>query len=97
MSDLECSPISGEFPRRELPRRGAPMTLASKLDDVLMTFDCPHCGMALIKKGRWFKFVGDFRCAGCQRGVRMTYDDKIRLFAKHARAAHQSLKPPATR
>ena len=71
------------------------MTLASKLDDVLITFDCPHCGVALIKKGRWFKFVGGFRCAGCQREVRIAYEDKIRLFAKHARLAKAAPRNPA--
>lgn len=61
------------------------MSLSANLFDVLLTFGCPHCGRALIKKGSWFKSAARFRCAGCQREVRIGYEDKIRLFAKHAR------------
>ncbi|SDR58272.1 hypothetical protein SAMN05519103_06066 [Rhizobiales bacterium GAS113] len=62
------------------------MTLSSKLADVPLTFECAHCGLALSKKGSWFKSARRFTCAGCQREVRLTYDDKIRIFAQHARA-----------
>jgi hypothetical protein len=67
--------------------KGAPMALSSKLDDVLLTFGCPQCGRALIKKGRWFKSVARFKCVGCQLETQITYGDKLKLFAKHARLA----------
>ena len=63
------------------------MTLSPKLSDVLLTFGCPYCGRALIRKGSWFKTAARFKCAGCQREARVTYEDKIRLFARHARSA----------
>jgi transposase-like protein len=61
------------------------MSLSANLFDVLLTFGCPQCGRALIKKGSWFKAVGRFRCEACQCEARITYEDKIRLF-KHARS-----------
>jgi transposase-like protein len=63
------------------------MALSSKLRDEPLTFACPHCGQALIKKGSWFKSAARFRCAGCQIETQMTYVEKLKLFAKHARLA----------
>jgi hypothetical protein len=60
------------------------MPLSDDLRDVPLTFHCPHCGYALIRKGRWFKSVSRVKCGGCRREIRMTYDNKIKVFAKHA-------------
>jgi transposase-like protein len=62
------------------------MSLSANLFDVLLTFGCPHCGQALIKKGSWFRSAARFKCAGCQREVQIGYEDKIKLFTKHTRA-----------
>ncbi|SDR54005.1 hypothetical protein SAMN05444161_5650 [Rhizobiales bacterium GAS191] len=64
------------------------MTLSSKLVDALLTFECAHCGLKFSKKGSWFKSAARFTCAGCQREARITYSDKIRIFARHAHLAH---------
>jgi len=61
------------------------MTLSRKLNDVPLTLHCPHCNYALTKNGSWFKSCTRFKCAACGHGMRMTYDDKLRIFAKHAR------------
>jgi transposase-like protein len=72
------------------------MTLASfKLRDVLLTFACPHCGRALLKKGSWFASTNRFRCLGCHREARIAYSDKVRLFAKHANLARRATERPA--
>jgi hypothetical protein len=61
--------------------------MARLSSDVLLTWGCLHCGPALIKKGRWFKAVAAFICAGCHREVRIAYNDKVDLFAKNAHLA----------
>jgi len=68
------------------------ISLSSNLCDALLTFGCPHCGRELIKKGQWFKSVTGFKCEGCQREARITYEDKLRLFAKHARVAEEGAR-----
>jgi hypothetical protein len=54
-----------------------------------MTFACPICGHALTKKGSWFKSASHFKCAGCQTRSRISYEDKLRLFAAHDRKINQ--------
>jgi hypothetical protein len=49
-----------------------------------LIFCCPHCGHALVRKGAWFQTVRGFKCGGCWRMLRLTYDDKVALFDKHA-------------
>jgi transposase-like protein len=60
------------------------MPLSAQLRYVALTLECKHCGHALMKNGGWFMAAPRFKCAGCQREVRITYDDKVALFAKHA-------------
>jgi DNA-directed RNA polymerase subunit RPC12/RpoP len=45
-----------------------------------LTFACPHCSHKLVKKGSWFARASGFKCAGCGRKVRISYEDKVRLF-----------------
>ncbi|SEF12650.1 hypothetical protein SAMN05444161_8804 [Rhizobiales bacterium GAS191] len=66
------------------------MPLSRYLRDVLLTFFCPQCGHTLKKRGSWFMAGHHFKCEGCQREVRLTYDDKARLFARHAHLAKRS-------
>jgi predicted RNA-binding Zn-ribbon protein involved in translation (DUF1610 family) len=49
-----------------------------------LTFNCPRCARAVIKRGSWFRAVSKFKCEGCRGEARITYDDKLALFAKHA-------------
>ena len=60
------------------------MPLARALQSVLLTMPCPHCGHRLAKKGSWFQTVSYFRCGACRRGVRVPYEEKLRLFDDHA-------------
>jgi hypothetical protein len=77
------------------------MPLSGRLIYVKLTFNCPYCGHALTKSGGWFQSVGRFQCAGCQREVKLTYDDKLALFKKHAHLVEpeqnmKAARPPQT-
>jgi hypothetical protein len=61
------------------------MTLSCKLDDALLTMTCRQCGHPCTRKGSWFKHVRTFKCAACGYATQITYDDKLRLFDKHAK------------
>jgi hypothetical protein len=52
--------------------------------DVMMTLACRTCGFALTKKGSWFKSASLYKCESCGVQGRVTYDDKVRLFARAA-------------
>ena len=67
-----------------LQKRRIAMPLSDSLRSLNLTFNCPHCDYALVKKGVWFQTVRGFKCEGCQRMLRLTYDDKVALFDKHA-------------
>ena len=60
------------------------MTLSAGLRAVDLTLECERCGHLIIKKGVWFITVSTFKCAECKGEVRLTYSDKVALFAKHA-------------
>jgi transposase-like protein len=60
------------------------MPLSGKLLRVDLTFNCPHCHHAIVKSGGWFQTIGQFKCKGCKREVRLTYADKGAVFEKHA-------------
>jgi predicted RNA-binding Zn-ribbon protein involved in translation (DUF1610 family) len=69
------------------------MGLPTHLSETLMTFECPKCGLALTRKGSWFRSASRFKCAGCGTETPITYDDKIRLFD---RATRDILRPRAS-
>jgi hypothetical protein len=50
------------------------MPLSAILLTVEMTFECPHCGRALVKTGSWFQTIGRFQCrdAKTQSGYPIT-------------------------
>jgi transposase-like protein len=60
------------------------MTLSRNLDDVMLTMLCHGCAQPCIRKGSWFKHVARFKCAQCGYATQLTYDNKQRLFDKHA-------------
>ena len=61
------------------------MTLSPKLDNAMLTRTRPQCGHPCIRKGSWFKHVGRFKCAECGYATQLTYDDKLKIFDKHAK------------
>jgi transposase-like protein len=63
------------------------MPLSGALRTVDMSFKCPLCGLALVKDGNWFMTVGRFKCEGCQAQIRLSYNDKVELFAEYAHLA----------
>jgi len=59
------------------------MAIPDELRDVEMTYECPACQNAIVKKGSWFKTIGTFRCDSCGTSLRIGYLDKVALFQKH--------------
>ncbi len=60
------------------------MLLTKSLLDVLLSYPCPHCAPSNKKKESWFQTIGHYTCPNCDRSVRITYDDKVRLFVANA-------------
>ena len=60
------------------------MPLSARLRNVDLTFQCKRCGKLIIKNGNWFISVSTFGCDECKNEMRLTYSDKVALFAKHA-------------
>jgi transposase-like protein len=63
------------------------MPLSASLLTVEMTFECPHCGHALVKRGSWFQVATRFKCKGCEGEIRLNYPDRLKIFARHAHLA----------
>jgi hypothetical protein len=60
------------------------MSLRDDFADVMMTLACRTCGFAITKKGSWVKSASHYKCVSCGVQGRVTYDDKMRLFARAA-------------
>jgi DNA-directed RNA polymerase subunit RPC12/RpoP len=60
------------------------MPLSARLRNVALTLECKGCGHLIIRKGVWFITASTFKCDECKSEVRLTYSDKVALFAKHA-------------
>ena len=57
------------------------MPLTRGLLHVFLSHSCPHCDHKQEKMGRWFQSVrSSYSCPSCGQSVRMTYEDKVRLF-----------------
>ena len=63
---------------------GVSMSLPDGFADVMMMLACRTCGIAITKKGSWFKSASRYKCESCGVQGRVTYDDKMRLFARAA-------------
>ena len=63
------------------------MSLPQSLVSARLTFECPHCNLALTRTGAWFQVISNYECEGCRRKIRITYPDKIQIFKKHAHLA----------
>jgi len=44
--------------------------------------ECKRCCHLIVKKGVWFITASIFKCDECEGEVRLTYNDKVTLFAK---------------
>jgi hypothetical protein len=53
-----------------------------QLPDASFSHRCPHCGTARVNTGQWFRAIGGYKCEGCGNAVRVTYEDKVKLFAR---------------
>jgi hypothetical protein len=63
------------------------MALSTRLRNVNLTLECKLCGHVIVKKGVWFMTASTFKCQACKGERRLTYTDKVSLFAKHAHLA----------
>ena len=63
---------------------GVSMSLPDGFADVMMMLACRTCGFAITKKGSWFRAVSRYKCESCGVQGRVTYDDKIQVFARAA-------------
>jgi ribosomal protein L37AE/L43A len=63
------------------------MPLSARLRNVDLTHECKRCGHLIVKRGIWFISVSTFKCDECKSEVRLTYSDRLALFAKHAHLA----------
>jgi transposase-like protein len=63
------------------------VTLSTRLRNVDLTLECEPCGYLLVKKGGWFMTISTFKCQVCKSERRLTYSDKVELFAKHEHLA----------
>jgi hypothetical protein len=66
---------------------GNVVTLSSRLRHVDLTLECKSCGYLIVKRGTWFMTASTFKCCKCKAELRLTYSDKLALFAKHAHLA----------
>jgi hypothetical protein len=71
------------------------VTLSSELRHVDLTLECKRCGYLIVKKGTWFMTVSTFKCCKCKAEQRLTYSDKLALFAKHAHLAQVNSDSPS--
>jgi hypothetical protein len=47
-----------------------------------LAYHCPDCGTARVNSGQWFRAIGSYKCGGCNNLVRVTYEDKVKLFTR---------------
>jgi hypothetical protein len=62
---------------------GDTVPLSRDLFTVLMRCECPHCGHSYARNGSWFNSIRNYFCPRCRRQVRLTYQDKLKLFGKY--------------
>jgi transposase-like protein len=61
--------------------------LSTRLRNVDLTPECKRCGHLTVKKGASFMTISTFKCQVCKSERRLTYSDKVALFAEHAHLA----------
>ena len=78
------------------------MPIPNRLDHVLLSYRCPHCGELIEQRGGWFRLSGQFHCPRCEHAIRVTYDARdsaahrsdfsrfrLELARMHSTARHQ--------
>jgi hypothetical protein len=63
------------------------VALSSGLRHIDLTLECELCGHLIVKKGVWFMIASTIKCQECKGERRLTYSDKVALFAKHSHLA----------
>jgi hypothetical protein len=60
------------------------MPLDESLFLALLTYKCPSCAGEISCRGSWIKSIRHFHCDRCGYRAPMTYDNKIKIFERHA-------------
>jgi transposase-like protein len=58
------------------------MSLPRELNNVLLSRSCSRCGSQRQNPGIWFRSIRRYTCAECGGLEVLTYDEKVKLFAK---------------
>ncbi len=74
-------------PEQQLVLKGSEMALSSALRYVDLTLECELCGFLMTRAGVWFWTASTFKCQKCKGQRRLSYSDKVALFAKHSHLA----------
>ena len=56
--------------------------------NLTFSHQCPHCGNTRVNSGQWFYAIAGYKCGGCGKNVRVTYDDKLKLLRDRGVAAN---------
>jgi hypothetical protein len=67
------------------------MPLSDSMKDLLLTYECPHCGHPITRPGIWFKSVSRFECQRCVQEVRIGYREKVSLYERFVKSMGASL------
>jgi hypothetical protein len=52
-----------------------------RLPKAYFAYKCPRCGTPRVRTGQWFYAIAGYTCDGCGAGVRVTYDEKVKLLS----------------
>ena len=63
------------------------MVLSRELFEADITFHCPECEVAVVRKGSWIKSAKVFICDACNAPTRLTYGWKLAIFDGYERPA----------
>jgi len=58
------------------------MSLSRALNNVILSRSCSRCGSQRQNPGTWFRSIRQYTCAECGGIEVVTYDEKLKLFAK---------------
>jgi hypothetical protein len=59
-------------------------TLSQDAKDIFMTHRCPRSGHGKTRQASSFRPIRHYQCSACGEQVRLTYNDKLKLFREHA-------------
>lgn len=73
------------------------MVLSRDLFESDITFHCPECQTAVVRKGSWIKSAKLFICDTCNTRTRLTYGLKLAIFDAHLHPSAQAASLPVQR